>query len=155
MSIFLCFGKIPEDFIERKEVVKNLNLKLHSSSQEVKMSRVVLISGESGAGKSELARGYGFSERRKGTWDKIMWIDASSNTNLSNSFRGLAESLGISIKSEQRRERNIKSIVADVYEYLPDTKSLFVFDDAISYKEIDNFCHQTFLFFLIEKNLTF
>ncbi|WP_264683252.1 MULTISPECIES: ankyrin repeat domain-containing protein [unclassified Wolbachia] len=138
------FGKTPENFIERKEVVKNLNLRLHSSSQEVKMSRVVLISGKSGIGKSELARGYGFSERRKATWARIMWIDASSCTNLSNSFHGLAERLGISRKSEQRRERNIKSIVEDVYEYLQDTKSLFVFDDASSYKEIENFLPSSF-----------
>lgn len=138
------FDKTPENFIERKEVVKNLNLRLHSSSQEVKMSRVVLISGKSGIGKSELARGYGFSERRKGTWAKIMWIDASSYTKLSNSFRRLAERLGISRKSEQRRERNIKSIVEDVYEYLQDTKSLFVFDDASSYKEIENFLPSSF-----------
>lgn len=138
------FDKTPENFIERKEVVKNLNLRLHSSSQEVKMSRVVLISGKSGIGKSELARGYGFSERRKGTWARIMWIDASSYNKLSNSFHGLAERLGISIKSEQRRERNIKSIVEDVYEYLQDTKSLFVFDDAISYKEIENFLPSSF-----------
>ncbi|WP_265031025.1 ankyrin repeat domain-containing protein [Wolbachia endosymbiont (group B) of Athalia cordata] len=138
------FGKTPENFIERKEVVKNLNLRLHSSSQEVKMSRVVLISGKSGIGKSELARGYGFSERRKATWARIMWIDASSCTNLSNSFHGLAERLGVSRKSEQRRERNIKSIVEDVYEYLQDTKSLFVFDDASSYKEIENFLPSSF-----------
>ncbi|MFP3022460.1 MAG: ankyrin repeat domain-containing protein [Wolbachia sp.] len=141
------FDKTPENFIERKEVVKNLNLRLHSSSQEVKMSRVVLISGKSGIGKSELARSYGFSERRKGTWDKIMWIDASSNTNLSKSFRGLAERLGISKKSEQRRERNIKSIVEDVYEHLQDTKSLFVFDNASSYKKIKSFLPSSFPIF--------
>lgn len=41
-------------------------------------------------------------------------------------------------------ERNIKSIVEDVYEYLQDTKSLFVFDDASSYKEIENFLPSSF-----------
>ncbi|WP_353279873.1 hypothetical protein [Wolbachia endosymbiont (group B) of Xanthorhoe designata] len=44
-------------------------------------------------------------------------------------------------------ERNIKSIVEDVYEYLQDTKSLFVFDNAISYKEIENFLPSSFPIF--------
>ncbi len=141
------FGKIAESFIARKEVIEELKKKLHGSSQEVKMSRVVLINGKPGTGKSELARGYGFSERCKGTWDKIMWIDASSNTNLSKSFRELAERLGISKKSEQRRERNIKSIVEDIYEHLQDTRSLFVFDNASSYKKIKSFLPSSFPIF--------
>ncbi|WP_353281769.1 ankyrin repeat domain-containing protein [Wolbachia endosymbiont (group B) of Horisme vitalbata] len=138
------FDKIPKVFIKRKEVLEELTTRLHSKSQEVEMSRMVLISGKSGVGKSELARGYGFSERRKGTWAKIMWMDASSHSKLSSSFCDLAKELKISIKGGKKRR--IESIVEDTYKYLQDTKSFFVFDNSNHYKEIEKFLPSSFPF---------
>ncbi|XCA36075.1 MAG: ankyrin repeat domain-containing protein [Wolbachia endosymbiont of Armadillidium vulgare] len=128
------FGKIAEFFIERKAVIKELNLKLHGSSQELEMSRVVLISGKPGTGKSELARGYGFNEKRKGTFIKIIWIDASSHNDLLTSFSKLARRLGIPVQ-----DRGIESIIKDIYEHYQNTKSFFVFDNVNGYKEIEKF----------------
>ncbi|WP_341815922.1 ankyrin repeat domain-containing protein [Wolbachia endosymbiont (group B) of Idaea biselata] len=139
------FGEIVKFFIERKKVTKELNLKLHSKSQEIKMSRIVLINGKSGVGKTEFVRGYGFSERRKGTWGKIIWIDALEHATLKNSFSKLAGKLGIPTKeSEGGRDIDIESIVEDVYRHLQYTKSFFVFDRASSYEEIERFLPANF-----------
>lgn len=139
------FGEIVEFFIERKKVIKELNLKLHSKSQEIKMSRIVLINGKSGVGKTEFVRGYGFSGRRKGIWEKITWIDALEHATLKNSFSKLAGKLGIPTKeSEGGRDIDIESIVEDVYRHLQYTKSFFVFDRASSYEEIERFLPANF-----------
>ncbi|OCA05862.1 hypothetical protein [Wolbachia endosymbiont of Trichogramma pretiosum] len=51
------------------------------------------------------------------------------------------------------RDREIESIVQDVYQYFRDVKSLFIFDNTIKYKEIEKFLPSYFpnLFFHGEK----
>ncbi|QJT94986.1 ankyrin repeat domain-containing protein [Wolbachia endosymbiont of Diaphorina citri] len=116
----------------------------------------VLIKGEYGTGKSELARSYAYS-KESNIWTKVVWINAKTYDTLFNSFRNLAKELGISTENHIDlnvvRDRGIESIVKDVYKYVRDVKSLFIFDNATNYEEIEKFLPSYFpnLFFHGEK----
>ncbi|QJT93924.1 ankyrin repeat domain-containing protein [Wolbachia endosymbiont of Diaphorina citri] len=85
------------------------------------------------------------------------WINAKTYDTLFNSFRNLAKELGISTENHIDlnvvRDRGIESIVKDVYKYVRDVKSLFIFDNATNYEEIEKFLPSYFpnLFFHGEK----
>ncbi|WP_341813061.1 hypothetical protein [Wolbachia endosymbiont (group B) of Germaria angustata] len=58
-------GYLPEFFIKRKVMLDELKKKLDSKNQEVEMSRVVLINGRHGTGKSELAKNCVYSKKEE------------------------------------------------------------------------------------------
>lgn len=98
------------------------------------VSQSVSISGLGGVGKSELARKY-ISQYSKDYYNKVIWINAENYNTLSESFRRLAcDKLGISLKNRDGKEKDIKSIVEDVYSFFSKGKSLFVFDNAEKYR---------------------
>ena len=68
----------------------------------------------------------------------VIWINTESYSTLVGSFHELAQELKISIK-EDGTERDIKSIVNDVYKYFAKIKSLFIFDDGEKYEDIKKF----------------
>ncbi|WP_264375890.1 MULTISPECIES: ankyrin repeat domain-containing protein [unclassified Wolbachia] len=150
-------GYLPKFFIKREVMLDELKKKLDSKNQEVEMSRVVLINGKHGTGKSELAKNCVYS--KKNDWKKIAWIDATTYSTLSQSFRNLAKELEIPTENDNDmdfnvvRDREIESIVQDVYQYFRDVKSLFIFDNTSKYKEIEKFLPSYFpnLFFHGEK----
>ncbi|MCJ7454499.1 MAG: ankyrin repeat domain-containing protein, partial [Wolbachia endosymbiont of Homalodisca vitripennis] len=158
-SFSFNLGQLPRSFIKRKTMLNELTTKLCSENQEVEMSRKVLISGEHGIGKSELARSYAHSKESDGSnvWTKAVWIDARTHDTLLNSFCSLAEELKISTQNAAYhnvvRDREIKSIVKDVYKEFQDEKTLFVFDGAGNYEKIEKFLPSSFsdLFFGKEK----
>ncbi|MFV1011489.1 hypothetical protein JR053_04575 [Wolbachia endosymbiont of Nasonia vitripennis] len=151
-------GYLPEFFIKREVMLDELKKKLDSKNQEVEMSRVVLINGKHGTGKSELARSYAYS-KESNIWTKVIWINAKTYDTLFNSFRNLAKELEIPTENDNDmdfnvvRDREIESIVQDVYQYFRDVKSLFIFDNTSKYKEIEKFLPSYFpnLFFHGEK----
>ncbi|MGX9892540.1 ankyrin repeat domain-containing protein [Wolbachia endosymbiont of Protocalliphora sialia] len=149
---------LSEFSIKREVMLDELKKKLDSKNQEVELSRMVLINGEYGTGKSELARSYAYS-KESNIWTKVIWINAKTYDTLFNSFRNLAKELEIPTENDNDmdfnvvRDREIESIVQDVYEYFRDVKSLFIFDNTSKYKEIEKFLPSYFpnLFFHREK----
>uniref|UniRef100_A0AAU7YK86 Ankyrin repeat domain-containing protein n=1 Tax=Wolbachia endosymbiont of Oeneis ivallda TaxID=3171168 RepID=A0AAU7YK86_9RICK len=151
-------GYLPKFFIKREVMLDELKKKLDSKNQEVELSRMVLINGEYGTGKSELARSYAYS-KESNIWTKVIWINAKTYDTLFNSFRNLAKELEIPTENDNDmdfnvvRDREIESIVQNVYQYFRDVKSLFIFDNTSKYKEIEKFLPSYFpnLFFHREK----
>lgn len=146
---------LSEFSIKREVMLDELKKKLDSKNQEVEMSRVVLINGKYGTGKSELAKNCVYS--KKNDWKKVARIDATTYSTLSQSFRNLAKELKIPIENDIDfngvRDREIESIVKDIYQDFRDVKSLFIFDNASEYTGIEKFLPSHFpdLFFRREK----
>lgn len=144
-------GPLPRLFIKRRRMLVDLANMLDKESQELEMSRTILISGRHGTGKSELARSY-VHDKENATWKNVIWIDAEMPNILLSSFHRLAQELEISIekgkgikrvdvkmKTESQQEKKIKSIVEDIYKNFRDARSLFIFDNVSSYKDIEEF----------------
>ncbi|MGL9725328.1 MAG: hypothetical protein ACR5KV_00880 [Wolbachia sp.] len=75
-------------------ILKELTEKLNNRSQEVQMSRIVLINGKHRAGKSELVRSYAYS-KKSNVWTNVIQINAETYGALSHSFRNLTKELRI------------------------------------------------------------
>ncbi|WCR53436.1 MAG: Chaperone protein DnaJ [Wolbachia endosymbiont of Ctenocephalides orientis wCori] len=116
-----------ESFTGRKEELKDLHSKMQGASNA---SRTTVITGLGGIGKSELAREYAY-QYYKHYDGNMIWINAESYETLVKSFRTLARNeLKIKTETAEGKERDISSIVRNVYEYFGDRKSLFIFDNA-------------------------
>ncbi len=107
------------------------------------VSQMATVSGAGGIGKSELARKYAYIHR-KDFDNNIAWMNAETQESLRKSFIMLAKDLRIPTTEERKgkeRDRDIKSIVKDVYMYFTNVSSLFIFDNAEKYKisEYSNF----------------
>ncbi|MCM1002154.1 NB-ARC domain-containing protein, partial [Wolbachia pipientis] len=93
------------------------------------ISQLVSICGLGGIGKTELARKY--TEKHSKDYDNnIIWINAATYETMVESFLRLAKGL-LGIPTE---DRDIESIVRDVYAFFAKRKSLFVFDNAEEYR---------------------
>ncbi|QOD38166.1 NB-ARC domain-containing protein [Candidatus Wolbachia massiliensis] len=108
--------------------------KLHDSIQESQgvatvISHLASISGLGGIGKTELVRKY-IEEHSKDYDSNIIWINAATYETMVQSFLRLAKGL-LGIPTE---DRDIESIVRDIYAFFAKRKSLFVFDNAEEYR---------------------
>ncbi|MDR1139549.1 MAG: tetratricopeptide repeat protein [Rickettsiales bacterium] len=108
--------------------------KLHESIQENQgvatvISQLVSICGLGGIGKTELARKY-IEKHSKDYDNNIIWINAATYETMVQSFLRLAKGL-LGIPTE---DRDIESIVRDIYAFFAQRKSLFVFDNAEKYR---------------------
>ncbi|MGL9758152.1 MAG: tetratricopeptide repeat protein [Wolbachia sp.] len=108
--------------------------KLHESIQESQgvatiISQLASISGLGGVGKTELARKY-IEKHSKDYSNNIIWINAETYETMAQSFLKLAKGL-LGIPTE---DRDIESIVRDIYAFFAKRKSLFVFDNAEEYR---------------------
>ncbi|UPA54715.1 NB-ARC domain-containing protein [Wolbachia pipientis] len=108
--------------------------KLHESIQESRgvatiISQLAIISGLGGVGKTELARKY-IEKHSKDYSNNIIWINAETYETMAQSFLKLAKGL-LGIPTE---DRDIESIVRDIYAFFAKRKSLFVFDNAEEYR---------------------
>ncbi len=108
--------------------------KLHESIQESQgvatvISQLVSISGLGGIGKTELVKKY-IEEHSKNYDNNIIWINAATYETMVQSFLRLAKDL-LGIPTE---DRDIESIVRDIYTFFAKRKSLFVFDNAEEYR---------------------
>ncbi|WP_395462628.1 tetratricopeptide repeat protein [Wolbachia endosymbiont of Cantharis cryptica] len=117
-------------FTGRKTELK----KLHESIQESQgvatvISQLVSISGLGGIGKTELVKKY-IEEHSKDYDNNIIWVNAATYEVMVQSFLRLAKDL-LGIPTE---DRDIESIVRDIYAFFAKRKSLFVFDNAEEYR---------------------
>jgi hypothetical protein len=110
-----------------KEVQRNLGKNKHKLTV---ISQVTSICGLGGIGKSEIAKMY--ARQHCQDYDgNVIWINAATYGTLEESFHRLAkDKLNISTKSIDGQEKDIKSIVQEVYKYFSKRKSLFFFDNA-------------------------
>jgi ankyrin repeat protein len=117
------------------------------------ISQIATVSGAGGIGKSELARKYAYI-RRKDFDNNVAWINAETQESLRKSFLMLSKDLRIPTTEEREgkeRNRDIKSIVKDVYKYCTNVESLFIFDNAEKYKDISEFLPSYFSLFPDDK----
>ncbi|WP_338406698.1 tetratricopeptide repeat protein [Wolbachia endosymbiont (group A) of Longitarsus flavicornis] len=117
-------------FTGRKTELK----KLHESIQESQgvatvISHLASISGLGGIGKTELVRKY-IEKHSKDYDNNIIWINAATYETIVQSFFRLAKGL-LGIPTE---DRDVESIVRDIYAFFAKRKSLFVFDNAEKYR---------------------
>jgi predicted ATP-dependent serine protease len=129
--------------VERKQVKKSIwfdveapvtsfvpRHDLLASIAEKIMTRIVVISGLAGMGKSELARKYA-QDHREDYNGNVIWINASSPETIRESFIRLASgSLKISLRNQDKEDKPLRLIVKEVYEYFSSDRSLFIFDSA-------------------------
>jgi hypothetical protein len=108
--------------------------KLHESIQESQgvatvISQLVSVCSLGGIGKTELVRKY-IEEHSKDYDNNIIWVNAATYQTMVESFLRLAKGL-LGIPTE---DRDIESIVRDIYAFFAKRKSLFVFDNAEEYR---------------------
>lgn len=140
----ICFNvKHPvKTFVGKKGELKAIHDAFQrSADKKVEVSRIVVISGLGGVGKSELARKYGRSKEK--CYDgNIIWIDAEKQEDLAESFKGLVRELNRKLSKNEQiplTDVEINCVVKDIYERFGYVKSLFIFDNVEKYKDISEF----------------
>lgn len=86
--------KLDEDFVERKNLVKELDEHLYDASRsQVTEPAVLLLSGKKGVGKTQLALGYARVVYELQQFRSVFWLDASSLEKLSLGFERMYATL--------------------------------------------------------------
>ena len=113
-------------FTGRRVELTDVHSKIQRSSEKVTViSQMTSINGLGGIGKTQLERQYIDDHCKE--YDNIIWVNAESDITLLESFHRLAQDkLNISTKNRDGKEKDIKSIVEDVYGRLSNGESLFV-----------------------------
>ncbi|WP_410542226.1 tetratricopeptide repeat protein [Wolbachia endosymbiont of Tetranychus urticae] len=126
-------------FTGRKEELADLHRKIHRGSKKATLiSQITSISGLGGIGKTQLAREY-IQEYSKDYYN-IIWINAESEMSIVESFNRLAkDELKINTKDADGKEKDMKSIVKEVYKFFSNSESLFIFDDAEKSNDLNKF----------------
>jgi len=103
------------------------------------VSQMASVTGLGGIGKTELCRKY--IQEHGDLYDgNIIWFTAETEQSLHESFIRLAKDvLELSTKDANGGEKDITTVVDEVYNYFSGRKSLFVFDNAESNKVLEKF----------------
>jgi hypothetical protein len=134
-SIWFGVREPVESFAGRSRELQNLHELVQCNFREKKdkltvISQVTSISGLGGIGKSEMAKMYA-RQHRQDYDGNVIWINAETYGTLTQSFHRLAkDKLHMLTKCMDGQEKDIKSIVEEVYKYFSNRKSLFIFDNA-------------------------
>jgi tetratricopeptide (TPR) repeat protein len=134
-SIWFDVRNPVESFAGRSRELEDLHKLLQRNLGKNKdkltvISQVTSISGLGGIGKSEIAKMY--AHKHSQDYDgNVIWINAATYETLKESFHRLAkDKLNILTKCMDGQEKDIKSIVQEVYKHFSKRKSLFIFDNA-------------------------
>jgi tetratricopeptide (TPR) repeat protein len=130
-----------EDFVKRSELMESMTKHL---ADPLDSTRVVILQGMGGQGKTQLALEYCRESKSIGRYVGIFWVDSSDKVTVSKSFGAIADDLAPSQVSpdEESRVRLVKSalkswtkpwlIIFDNYddhtlyaiaEYIPESRS--------------------------------
>lgn len=101
-------------------------------------SKIIVISGAKGIGKTEFTRKY-IHEHKKSYDNNIIWINAESSKNIEESFSKLADRLEISIEGKHREKKTTRDLVKEVYAFFVKRRCIFIFDNAQRYEDISKF----------------
>jgi hypothetical protein len=107
------------------------NIELASGTQ-------ISVSGLGGIGKTQLVLYYAYLYAAEYN-NNVLWINCDTKASLFESFLKLAHKLDIKTKGEIGEDKAIEIVVEDIYEYFSNSKSLFIFDNAENYREIEFF----------------
>ena len=114
-----------ERFAGRQEILELLSDRL--TVRHNKQTAVVVLTGPSGIGKSELAKYYAFNQQYRAGYNLIYWIQADSETNLLFSYLDLAKILDIPLQDGL----TLDSLRTSVHSALEKRSQwLLVFDNA-------------------------
>ncbi|CAL8141071.1 unnamed protein product [Orchesella dallaii] len=129
-------------FTGREEELTKLHSQLtENSDQATIITFTAAITGLGGIGKTELCRKY-IEKYSKYYEGNVIWIGAEKHSEMLKSFQDLAKNyLGISLKEVDGEDKEIETVVSEVYTYFQNKKCLFVFDNAVSSedKQLDKF----------------
>jgi ankyrin repeat protein len=135
-----------KSFTGREKELNELHKLVKLKRERTIISQVATVSGAGGIGKSVLARKYAYIHREDFD-NNIAWMNAETQESLQESFIMLAKDLRIPTIEKRKgkeQDRDIKSIVKDVYKYFTNVSSLFIFDNAEKYKDISEFLPSSF-----------
>lgn len=123
-------------FVGRVQELKDLHMHLQNYG-EILILQTATVTGQGGVGKSELAWKY-ISEHAKDYDHNLIKITADNYFTLVESFRKVAQRLGIKTEDENRKQKDVKEIVEEIYKFFTEKekKSLFFFDNARKYQTI-------------------
>lgn len=102
-------------------------------------SQMTVVSGLGGIGKTQLVREY--VNQNMARYDSnVIWINGDKEESISETFKALAnDTLEISTVGANGIEKNITSIVEEVYDYFSGKNVLFVYDNVESMESISKF----------------
>lgn len=86
--------------------------------------KLVVLTGEKGVGKTELAKKYALDFRHDNTSSTI-WIDSTDHQSLISSFKDLALQIGVKVEG-----KTVTSLIRETIEFFKNRKTLFIFDHA-------------------------
>lgn len=139
----VCFNVLsPEHkFTGREKELKLLHEALQRNLNSPKNieSQITVVSGLGGIGKTQLVRQY-VQENQAKYDNNVIWINADREESIIDAFKRLANDiLLISTVGANGNDKNINSVVQDVYDYFCGKQFLFVYDNVESMEIIRKF----------------
>ncbi|KAL7919048.1 P-loop containing nucleoside triphosphate hydrolase protein [Trichoderma austrokoningii] len=116
-------------FSGREEILAAIRSALNPESQhEASVPKSMALFGMGGVGKTQIATQYAYLEM--GSFDAILWISADNAISIGQSFRTIADGLGLLESDDERRDAAVATY--KVKKWLATTTSpfLLVFDNA-------------------------
>ncbi|CAL8134340.1 unnamed protein product [Orchesella dallaii] len=110
---------------------------LHSKLEETQ--KMTVVSGLGGIGKTVLCHQY--IDNYGEFYQDIIWIIANNKAGVEATFRRLADDdrVGTRSKTTNDEMKDIKTVVAQVFEFFAKRKSLFIFDNVERKRDIAEF----------------
>ncbi|WP_039455524.1 DUF294 nucleotidyltransferase-like domain-containing protein [Candidatus Jidaibacter acanthamoebae] len=121
-----------EYFTKREQLIDKITANLQNAE-----SKVLVIAGLEGSGKSQIALYYANTNREKYK-SMIRWLKANDDVVLEAEYRDFAKTLGIN--TEEKNITELIGLVRSELQVIPGL--LLIFDGAQNYKSISSYIHK-------------